>query len=142
MVTYEEYSSIRNSKGLKDSDVAKAACIPASTFSDWKKGKSRPKEPKLMKIADALGVTYAYLMGWESEVEPSTKSLEDIIRVNAENGGQSKFAEFLYDTTVKKAIELNITEEELKVIQMLRDANESSRDLIIRMLAFAVEQDK
>lgn len=65
MITYEQYVKFRDSKNMKDSDVAKAANIPASTFSDWKKGKSKPKEAKLMKIAAALGVTYAYMMGFE-----------------------------------------------------------------------------
>lgn len=51
---YTRYAEIRNGKGLKDVDVAKAAKIPASTFSDWKSGKSKPKLEKLLKIARVL----------------------------------------------------------------------------------------
>lgn len=61
--TYERYVNIRNSKHLKDSDVAKSAGIPQSTFSDWKKGKSMPKVDKMLKIAEALGVEYQELVG-------------------------------------------------------------------------------
>ena len=61
--TYERYVNIRNSKHLKDSDVAKNAGIPQSTFSDWKKGKSMPKVDKMLKIAEALGVEYQELVG-------------------------------------------------------------------------------
>lgn len=51
---YTRYAELRNAKGLKDFDVAKAAGIPSSTFSDWKSGKSKPKIEKLMKIAKVL----------------------------------------------------------------------------------------
>lgn len=63
MTTYENYAKLRKSKGMRDGDVAKKAAIPPSTFSDWKKGKSTPKEEKMRKIADALGVSYLELIG-------------------------------------------------------------------------------
>lgn len=55
-MTYEKYVMIRNSRGLKDADVAKGTGIAASTFSDWKSGRSMPKMLKLQKIADFLKV--------------------------------------------------------------------------------------
>ena len=63
MITYEKYASIRDSKKMRDADIAKAAGIPQSTFSDWKKGKSRPKQEKMFKIAEALGMAYQELVG-------------------------------------------------------------------------------
>ena len=54
---YATYVRLRDSKGFRDSDVAKATNIPPSTFTDWKTGKSRPKLEKLVKIANCLGVT-------------------------------------------------------------------------------------
>ena len=41
---YEIYCKLRDSKGMKDSDVAKATGITKSTFSDWKNGRSNPKD--------------------------------------------------------------------------------------------------
>lgn len=61
--TWLRYVEIRNSKKMKDADVARNAGIPQSTFSDWKKGKSMPKVDKMMKIAEALGVDYQELAG-------------------------------------------------------------------------------
>lgn len=61
--SYERYVKIRNSKHLRDSDIAKSTGIPQSTFSDWKKGKSMPKVDKMLKIADVLGVDYQELAG-------------------------------------------------------------------------------
>lgn len=54
---YTKYVELRDSANVKDFDVAKATGIPASTFSDWKKGKSKPKLEKLVKIARFFGVS-------------------------------------------------------------------------------------
>ena len=137
MITYEQYVKFRDSKNMKDSDVAKAANIPASTFSDWKKGKSKPKEAKLMKIAAALGVTYAYMMGFESNIDPSTAALENVIRVNDENGGSAKLANMLYNDTVKKPDAIDFTAEEIGLIEKFRKADASTKDVIIRLLSYA-----
>ncbi|SHM96129.1 DNA-binding transcriptional regulator, XRE-family HTH domain [Anaerosporobacter mobilis DSM 15930] len=59
---YENYCKLRDLKGLKDSDVARISGITKSTFSDWKNGRSNPKNEKLKKIADCLGTTVDYLM--------------------------------------------------------------------------------
>ena len=53
---YERYVELLNEKGVKNIDVSRATGIPASTFSDWKKGKSSPKREKLEKIAEFFGV--------------------------------------------------------------------------------------
>lgn len=53
---YAKYIELRDSKGLRDADVSKATNIPASTFTDWKTGKSKPKIEKLLKLAEFFGV--------------------------------------------------------------------------------------
>lgn len=63
---YEIYCKLRDSKGCKDSGVARATGITKSTFSDWKTGRSVPKQDKLQKIADYFGVTVDYLMTGKS----------------------------------------------------------------------------
>ena len=60
MLTYEEYARIRDSKGLKDSVVARLAGVNQTTFSEWKKGKATPKYEKMTKIERALGVIPLY----------------------------------------------------------------------------------
>lgn len=69
-IMYEKYCNIRDKKGLKDADVAKATGISASTFSDWKSGRSQPKQEKLKKIASALGVSLDYLTGQDDTPLP------------------------------------------------------------------------
>lgn len=63
MVKYEEYAELRNSKGMKDSDVAKLTNIPQSTFTAWKKAEYMPKADKMQKIAAALDIDYAIFAG-------------------------------------------------------------------------------
>ena len=46
---------------MKDADVARETGITKSTFSDWKNGRSNPKDAKLQKIADLFGVSVEYI---------------------------------------------------------------------------------
>ena len=50
---YERYALIREVRKMKDSQVALKADIGKSTFSDWKSGRSTPKDEK-MKILHNL----------------------------------------------------------------------------------------
>ncbi len=58
---YSVYAELRDKKGVKDIEIARELGFPASTFSDWKKGKSTPKFEKLKKISDYFGVSVEYL---------------------------------------------------------------------------------
>ena len=60
MTKYEKYCKLRDAKNMKDSNVAALTGIGKSTFSDWKSGRSEPKNDKLQKIADCLGVSVNY----------------------------------------------------------------------------------
>lgn len=63
MINYEKYAELRDSKGLKDSDIAKITNIPQSTFTAWKKGDYIPKADKMEKIAAALEMEYSEFVG-------------------------------------------------------------------------------
>ncbi len=68
---YEIYCKLRDAKGVKDADVVRETGITKSTFSDWKSGRSKPKNEKLQKIADYFGVTVDYLMTGKEPEEQS-----------------------------------------------------------------------
>lgn len=59
---YKIYCELRDKNEKKDADVAKATGITKSTFSDWKSGRSTPKQDKLQKIAEYFNVSVDYLM--------------------------------------------------------------------------------
>ena len=54
---YEIFEHLLQKHEVTAYQVGKETGIPASTFSDWKKGKSRPKQDKLKKIADYFGIS-------------------------------------------------------------------------------------
>lgn len=72
---YEIYCKLRDEKGCRDADVAKGTGITKSTFSDWKSGRSTPKNDKLQKIADYFGVSLEYLMTGKSSIDPQEAEL-------------------------------------------------------------------
>ena len=66
---YEIYCKLRDERGMKDADVARETGITKSTFSDWKNGRSSPKDVKLKKIADLFGVSVEYIRTGNEERE-------------------------------------------------------------------------
>ena len=54
---YSKFEELLKVSGVTAYAVSKATGIPSSTFSDWKKGKSKPKIEKLQKIAEFFNVS-------------------------------------------------------------------------------------
>lgn len=80
---YEIYVQLRDKKGVKDATVARETGIGKSTFSDWKTGRSVPKDEKLQKIADYFGVSPYYLRTGKEPIQikihrPNREALERI----------------------------------------------------------------
>lgn len=78
---YERYCEVRDKLRYKDADIAKGANITKSTFSDWKAGRYVPKQEKLQKIADFLGISVEYLQTGENNGEPQL-TLRDSKEIN------------------------------------------------------------
>lgn len=75
---YDRYIKLLEEKGVKTSDVCRATGIVASTFSDWKKGKSIPKQDKIKKIADYFNVSVDYLIDGKEKVFIESQAEIDI----------------------------------------------------------------
>lgn len=84
---YENFSKLLEKNHLKAADVCRGTGLPSSFFSEWKKGKSKPKVDKLQKIADYFDVSLEYLMtGKEKKWEPTlTENDEKDIQIQLEN---------------------------------------------------------
>ena len=78
---YERYCKLRDAKGLTDYKVAKLAGIGQSTLSDWKKGRSAPKNEKLKKILDVLGVTMDAFSGSNSTIDALSADERELLRL-------------------------------------------------------------
>lgn len=95
---YEIYQKLLDEKGIKNADVSRATGISNMTLSDWKNGKSTPKQDKLMKIADYFGVSLDYLMtGKEPNVGSlySDENADLLIEITHKMKGEPEFADRL-----------------------------------------------
>lgn len=62
MLKYEKFEELLKKYNVKAADVSKATGIHPSTFSDWKKRKSKPKIDKIQKIADFFKIDTEYFL--------------------------------------------------------------------------------
>lgn len=82
---YQNFVELLEKNNVKTIEVAKATNIPPSTFTDWKKGKSSPKQDKLQKIAEFFGVSMEYLMtGKERDTEFSDENAHLVAKLRRE----------------------------------------------------------
>ena len=69
-MSYEKFDSLLREKGTTVYRVAKETGIPASTFSDWKNGRSTPKAEKLSKIARFFDIPLEYFIDGGKDYSP------------------------------------------------------------------------
>ena len=60
---YSVLNKLLRAQGITVYQLSKATGISASTFSDWKNGRSTPKADKLARIAAYFGVSLDELLG-------------------------------------------------------------------------------
>lgn len=112
---YEIYCKLRDAKHLKDSDVVKATGITKSTFSDWKSGRSKPKNDKLQKIADFFEVTIDYLMTGEEKEDNETYYLNDEAREMAQFMFENPEYKVLFDASRK------VSKDDIATVKAIMD---------------------
>ena len=94
---FERYLEMLKENKLKNIDVSRATGIPASTFSDWKKGKSSPKRDKIEKIANFFDINPDWLAGTSDikiKLQNNLNEREQSYYLNPET---SKIAQEIYD---------------------------------------------
>lgn len=113
---YEIYQRLLDEKGIKNADVSRATGISNMTLSDWKNGKTTPKQDKLLKIADYFGVSLDYLMTGK---EPNAGSL-----YSDEN------ADLLIEITHKMKGDPEFADRLVKYMSLLNENKKSVDDMI------------
>lgn len=74
---YSLFEKLCSEKGVTPYRVCKGTGISTSTLSNWKAGRYTPKQDKLKKIADFLGVSVDYLItGKEEDAVAEEKSID------------------------------------------------------------------
>lgn len=69
---YEIFAKLLEERGITPYRVSVDTGVSQGSLSDWKRGKSKPKYEKLVKIAEYFDVSVDYLLG--KEKDPSEKS--------------------------------------------------------------------
>lgn len=64
---YSRFEELLEKHGVTPYKVSKETGISQATLSDWKKGKTTPKQDKLQIIADYFNVPLSYLLGVEDK---------------------------------------------------------------------------
>ena len=64
---YSLFEKLCSEKGVTPYRVCKGTGISTSTLSNWKAGRYTPKQDKMQKISDYLGVSVDYLMTGEEK---------------------------------------------------------------------------
>ena len=75
---YEIFEKLLKVNGITAYRVAKDTGISTATLSDWKKGRSTPKQDKLQKIANYFGVSVEYLMVGEDVTKDKIEQMTQI----------------------------------------------------------------
>ena len=94
---YEIFAKLLIQRNQKAADVSKATGIPGSTFSDWKKGRSKPNTEKMIKIANFLGVSVEYLTTGEEKEDGEKYYLNEETAKAAQEIFENKELRMLFD---------------------------------------------
>ena len=100
---YEIYQRLLDEKHLKNADISRATGISNMTLSDWKRGKTTPKQDKLQKIADYFGVSLDYLTtGKEPEFDKYGAESAHLVAKIRNDAGLTQALEKYFDLSDKK----------------------------------------
>lgn len=100
---YEIFQELLSRDGVKPYDVSKATGISTSTLTDWKMGRSTPKQDKLQKIADYFGVSLEYLTtGKEPEFDKYSAESAHLVAKTRNDAGLTQALEKYFELSDKK----------------------------------------
>ena len=116
---YEVFVKLLKLQGVRVSDVSRATGIASSTFTDWKKGRTKPKPDKLQKIADYFNVSIEYLLTGE---DASVSEEDDELREYLEELRQRPEMRMLF--SVSKGATKSDIEKTVKIIEALKEQSE------------------
>lgn len=100
---YEIFLKLLEEKGLNSNQVSKATGISTSTFTDWKKGRSKPNQKNMLKIAEYFGVSLDYLMtGKEPEFDKYSAESAHLVAKIRNDAGLTQALDKYFELSDKK----------------------------------------
>ena len=79
----ERLKELRKQAGLTQVELAGKLGIVQSSYADWERGKKKPTQANLVKIAQILNVSVDYLVGNSEEKTDELDNIELLFRMNS-----------------------------------------------------------
>lgn len=136
MNKYDVFEKLCKEKGVNATNVSNATGVPRSTFTDWKKGRSKPKTDKLQLIADYFGVPLEAFTDGSKEAK-NLNMVKLFAGPDLEAFSLEKKAiREIFETALDEALtgRYRLTDDERKIILAYRVAPESTKDIIRKIL--------
>ena len=83
MAFAERLKELRKQAHLTQVELAKRLGIGQSSYADWERGKKKPTQDNLVKIAQVLNVSVDYLVGSSEEKSDDLDNIELLFRMNS-----------------------------------------------------------
>ena len=83
MAFAERLKELRKQAHLTQVELAKRLGIGQSSYADWERGKKKPTQDNLVKIAQVLNVSVDYLVGNSEEKTDDFDNIELLFRMNS-----------------------------------------------------------
>lgn len=83
MAFAERLKELRKQAHLTQVELAKRLGIGQSSYADWERGKKKPTQDNLVKIAQVLNVSVDYLVGNSEERIDELDNIELLFRMNS-----------------------------------------------------------
>ena len=80
---------LRKEKGLTQQELSEVIAVSYRTIQNWENGESQIKPGKIQQLADFLGVSVGYLLGYEPESEQVSNYQK--IKIHFTNGEELSF---------------------------------------------------
>ena len=94
MAFAERLKELRKQAHLTQVELAKRLGIGQSSYADWERGKKKPTQDNLVKIAQVLNVSVDYLVGNSEEKSDELDNIELLFRMNSKGLTEEEKAVF------------------------------------------------
>lgn len=75
---YDKFEKLLKERGITPYRVHKETGISSATLSDWKNGKSQPKQDKIEKICEYFNVPISYFYGENTQSDLTPRDTKEI----------------------------------------------------------------
>ena len=154
----QKIKDLRQERGLTLEQVANVVGVGKSTVRKWETGMiANMKRDKIAALAQALGTSPAYLMGWEDEDDENPHELKLVTafdKLSIDN--QIVVSNWVEDLASEDSPKLNLqlfaetnspdqlklTEGEEMLLKLFRQIPEENRALVLEMIRAAVRSQE